>query len=285
MILAPKLIKGDTIGIFSPSYPATAIAPIRTQRAISYLESKGYKILKGKLTGKQDAYRSGSIQERVQELNSLIENPDVKCIMSVIGGMVSNAMLPYINYEQLIKTPKIIVGYSDVTALLFGIYSMTGLVTYYGPSLVGSFGEFPPFNDMTLKYFENIVCKNVSSPHTLPTPIVWTEDHIEWEEQDRGKKEIKNKLVTLHKGKARGRFIGGNLNTMTGIWGSKYMPGIEAGDILMVEDSEKDIALLERTFSLLKINGVFDRIGGLIIGKHELFDDRGTGKKCYDMLL
>ena len=130
MIYPPHLKPGDTIGIFSPSYPATAIAPKRTQTAINFLEQKGYKILKGSLTGKNDFYRSGTIKERVNELNELIENPEVKCIMAVLGGMVSNSMLPYINYEQLKKTPKIITGYSDVTALLFGIYSMTGMIHF-----------------------------------------------------------------------------------------------------------------------------------------------------------
>ncbi|MEG1274555.1 MAG: LD-carboxypeptidase, partial [Ruthenibacterium sp.] len=74
------------------------------------------------------------------------------------------------------------------------------------------------------------------------------------------------------------------LNTMQGIWNTEYMPEIRNGDILFIEDSLKDAADIERSFSLLKISGVFDKIGGIILGKHELFDDLKTGRKPYEIL-
>ena len=77
----------------------------------------------------------------------------------------------------------------------------------------------------------------------------------------------------------------GNLNTIQGIWGSPYMPHIQEGDILFIEDSSKDAATIERSFSLLKINGVFDKISGIILGKHEHFDDCGTNRKPFEILL
>ena len=94
-----KLKKGDAIGIFSQSTPITAKSPKRFKMGIEYLENKGFKIIKGDLTGKSDFYRSGSIQERTAELNNLIRTPEVKCIMSTIGGMNSNSLLPYIDYD------------------------------------------------------------------------------------------------------------------------------------------------------------------------------------------
>lgn len=94
-----KLKKGDTIGIFSPSTPITCFCPKRFLRAKEYLKSKGFNIVEGNLTGKSDFYRSGSIKERAEELNELIRNPEVRCIMSTIGGMNSNSLLPYIDWE------------------------------------------------------------------------------------------------------------------------------------------------------------------------------------------
>ncbi len=141
--LPPALRHGDTIGYFSPSSPATHFAPTRYQRARSYLESKGFRLISGSLTGQADHYRSGSIHARADELNALIRDPDVRCIMSTIGGSNSNALLPYLDYDALIADPKIIIGYSDVTAILLGIHQMTGLVPFYGPALVASFGEMP----------------------------------------------------------------------------------------------------------------------------------------------
>ncbi|WP_346921027.1 S66 peptidase family protein [Clostridium sp. UBA7339] len=280
-----KLKKGDFIGIFSPSSPITYSCPKRFERAKKYLQDKGFKIVEGNLTGKYDFYRAGSIKERAEELNNLIRDPEVKCIMSTIGGMNSNSLLPYIDYEAFKKNPKIIIGYSDVTAILLAIYEQTGISTYYGPALVASFGELPPFVDATFKYLKEITMDEIKIPYVFEIPQYWTDEYVNWETQDRGKEERENKWITIYEGVARGRIIGGNLNTMQGIWGSKYMPEIKDGDILFIEDSLKDAATIERSFSFLKVNGVFNRVSGIILGKHELFDDLKTGKKPYEILL
>lgn len=280
-----RLEVGDSIGIFSPSSPITYSSPIRFKRAKEYLQSKGFKIIEGSLTGKHDFYRSGSIKERAAELNELIRNPEIKCIMSAIGGMNSNSILPYIDYEAFKRNPKIMVGYSDVTAILLAIYAQTGMSTYYGPALVASFGELTPFVDLTYKYFKEITMDKIRFPYVLEGPKYWTDEYISWETQERSKEQRENKWVTVYEGIARGKVIGGNLNTIQGLWGSPYMPEINEGDILFIEDSLKDAATIERSFSHLKANGVFDKISGIILGKHELFDDLNTGRKPYEILI
>lgn len=205
--------------------------------------------------------------------------------MSTIGGMNSNSILPYIDYEELRRNPKIIIGYSDVTAILLAVYSKTGISTYYGPALAASFGEFPPFVDYTYDYFKEIFEDDLKTPHVLKTPRCWTDEYINWETQDRDKEKRDNSWIAVYKGITTGRVIGGNLNTIQGIWGSEYMPEIKDGDILFIEDSLKDAATIERSFSFLKINSVFDRISGIILGKHELFNDMKTGRKPHEILL
>ncbi|ENQ3105735.1 Muramoyltetrapeptide carboxypeptidase LdcA (peptidoglycan recycling) [Bacillus sp. 491mf] len=280
-----RLQKGDLIGIYSPSSPATYTAPKRFERAKKFLENKGFKIIEGNLTGKHDNYRSGSIKERAEELNELIRNPNIKCIMSTIGGMNSNSILPYIDYEAFIKKPKIMIGYSDVTAILLGIYAKTGIHTFYGPALIPSFGEFEPFVHFTYEYFSDMLEEKQTLPYAIKKPPYWTDEFINWEEKTKEKQRIKNDWICVNSGKATGRLIGGNLDTLTGIWGSEYMPEIKGGDILFIEDTTKDAATIERSFSLLKLNGVFHKISGLILGKHEQFHDSGTNKKPYEILL
>lgn len=198
--------------------------------------------------------------------------------------MNSNSILPYIDYEHLKNNPKIIVGYSDVSALLLGIFAKTGLTTYYGPAVVASFGEFPPFVDETYKYFSDILCNELVLPQVLPTPKYWSDEFVDWKTQNRSKHKIKNKLIPVNDGVTTGRLIGGNLNTMQGIWGTEYMPQFIDGDILFIEDSLKDAATIERSFSLLKLSGVFDKVSGIILGKHEKFDDQNTGRVPYQIL-
>lgn len=283
-MLAPKLKRGDSIAVFSPSAPVTANTPVRYLRGRKYLEDQGFRVTEGSLTGKRDFYRSGSIAERAEELNALLRNPEVRCVMSSIGGMNSNSILPYLDYDALRRDPKIVIGYSDVTALLLGIYARTGLVTYYGPAMAASFGEFPPLVDETFQYFKNVVCGAARPPHCLPTPTAWTDEFVDWKAQSGAKNTRPNKLITVRGGRAEGRVIGGNLNTMTGIWGSPFMPEIRRGDLLLIEDCLEDAADVERSFSLLKLNGVFDRIGGLLLGKHERFNDCGSGRAPWQIL-
>lgn len=286
LLKPPGLKPGDTIGFFSPSSAATAWAPNRFARAGAFLEGQGFRLKAGSLTGQQDHWRSGSIAARAEELNALIRDPEVRCIMSVIGGNNSNSLLPYLDFDALKRDPKIVIGYSDVTALLLGIHARTGLVTFYGPALVASFGELSPLVDETLAGFRQI-CQagGASVPHTVPTPAQWTEERLDWEQQTRAKQCQPNRLISVGTGRVRGRLIGGNLNTMAGIWGSPYMPAIEQGDILLLEDSLHLAATVERSFAHLKLCGVFDRIGALVLGKHELFDSQGSGRRPLDILL
>ena len=284
MIYPKALNIGDKIGFFSPSSPATVFAPNRFARAKDYLEAKGFTLVEGSLTGKSDCYRSGSIQARAEELNQLIRDPEVRCIMSTIGGNNSNSLLPYIDYEVLRKDPKIIIGYSDVTALLLAIYAKTGLVTFYGPALVASFGEFPPLVDETFQSFSDFLCPNVSQ-HQYTMPKVWTDIKHDWETQNSAKPVYENEWHFIGNGKVSGRVIGGNLSTMAGIWGSQYMPEIRDGDILLFEDSLKGIEAVERSFAHLLACGIFDKVGAIVLGKHELFDNKGTGRTPLDVLL
>lgn len=92
--------------------------------------------------------------------------------MAAIGGNNTNSILPYIDYEYLKQHPKIIIGYSDTTALLLGIYAKTGLMTFYDPALASSFGEFPPFVDMTFDYFKSMIEEGVTIPYEYQMPCV-----------------------------------------------------------------------------------------------------------------
>ena len=267
-----------------PSFPISATEPIRYERGIKYLENKGFQVKNGFLYKKNDFYRSGTIKERAAEFNDLLYDGNIQIIMTSIGGNNTNSILPYIDYEYIKKHPKIIIGFSDITALLLAIYAKTGLVTFYDPDIASSFGELPPFVDWTFESF-NAFVNGISVPYNYEMPIAWTEEFIDWSEQDRAKKQYSNQWVCVKQGTCQGRLIGGNLNTMEGFFGTEYMPTINKGDILFIEDAEKDAYTIERSFSLLKLAGVFDKVSGIILGKHEKFDDNGTGRKPYEILL
>lgn len=273
------------IGIYSPSSPATVTALERYERAKTFLEEKHFQIVTGSLTGKSDYYRSGSPKERAEELNALLRNPNVDMIMSTIGGTNANSMLPYIDYETFRQHPKIVVGYSDATVILLALYAKTGISTFYGPALVPSFGEFEPLVNDTFKFFEHYFLKPQALPYEIPMPPYWSDEPVNWLEKTVDKQLKKNEWLAIQQGVAEGRLIGGNANAMYGFIGTPYFPEVLEGDILLVEDCLKNAAVVEKNFAMLKLHGVFNKVSGIILGKHECYDDLGTGRQPYDILL
>ena len=118
-----------------------------------------------------------------------------------------------------------------------GIYAKTGIPTFYGPALVPSFGEFEPFVDCTYKYFSETLLHDHSLPYHIKQPLFWSDEFINWEEKTKEKRTDQTIGFVID---GIGRIIGGNLNTIQGILGSPYMPHIQEGDILFIEDSSKD---------------------------------------------
>ncbi|MFT9268891.1 MAG: S66 peptidase family protein [Liquorilactobacillus nagelii] len=274
------------IGYYSASTPITALSPKRFHRAVDFLQQEGVKLTAGCLTGKQDDYRSGSIFERAQEINQLIHNNQVEIIMATIGGTNTNSVLPYIDYAYLKQHPKTFVGYSDATALLLAVKTQVPQCrVLYGPALVASFGEWQPFVGMTWRYFKQILSASSNQVVRLNAPDFWSDEHLNWENFERPKEQCANAWHYTCQPVLEGRLIGGNLNTMSGIIGSKFFPNLSAEDILLIEDAEKDAATVEKNFAMLKNAGVFDKIKGIILGKHALFDDLGSHKTPIEILL
>ncbi len=281
----PTLRAGDTIGIITPSFPAPVRFPERYARGIEQLKRMGFLVREGRCTHRSEGYRSASIRERAEEFNELLRDDDVKAIISTIGGTNSNSLLPYIDYGALRHHPKIIMGYSDVTALLLACYTETGVTTFYGPAIVPSFGEYETMFADGERYVREVLCLERTAPYSLDVPGEWTEEMIDWSTQDREENFRPNDgWLTLREGQARGKLIGGNMNTMTGFLKSDYFPDMD-GAILFLEDSFKTMADEERSLSMLKLAGVFNQINGLIIGKHEHFDAAGAPFTFEELLL
>lgn len=109
---------------------------------------------------------------------------------------------------------------------------------------------------------------------------------MNWDEYQRPKKQYKNKWGYIGKDpELSGRIIGGNLNTIYGIMGSKYFPKLKKDNLLLIEDAEKNAATVEKNFAMLKDASVFDNVKGIVLGKHALFDDSGSNKKPLEILI
>ena len=149
-MLANTLNKGDLIGIVSPSHVAEKE---RYLRFFNTLNSIGFNVKEGKNLYKNTFMYLASELERANDLNEMILDNDVKMILFGCGSG-GNELLPYIDYDNIKKHPKIICSYSDGTSILNAIYSKTGLIVYYGQS-PGIFGDLRHYD--YIQFFSNFV--------------------------------------------------------------------------------------------------------------------------------
>ncbi|WP_394699400.1 S66 peptidase family protein [uncultured Sphaerochaeta sp.] len=271
-IVFPKpLPPNPTIGIIAPSSPAHLFFEEKYHFACNQLEQLGCKIIESKLIQQKSfqGYRTASAEARAREFMDMVHNEAVDVIMPVIGGMCSSSLLPYLDYEAIRASRKIIVGYSDITALHMGILAQAGLSTIYGPTLIPVFGEWPKSNSFAVQSFFSLARKQ---KRTIIPPLEYSNESPDWKSdawKKRGRIYTKNDgWHVLREGKAHGQLLIANLNTLVPLLGTKYCPDFSER-ILLIEEMNAPLSNEERNLTSLKLHGVFSRIQALIVGKPE----------------
>lgn len=245
-LLPVALNRGDTVALVSPS--AAVDEPFNLQLAREVLEALGFEVRTGAHYASRRGYLAGTDAERAGDLNAAFADDAIKAVICVRGGSGAARILPLLDYDAIRANPKVLLGYSDITALHSAIHARTGLVTFHGPNGTGSWNRFNAdqfrrvFFDRELMQYRNAV-----------------DDEDELVPR-------RNRTVTIAGGKASGELIGGNLTVLTAIAGSPYLPDF-TGKILFLEDVSEAPYRVDRMFSTLKLMGALDRIAGVIFGE------------------
>jgi len=211
---------------------------------------------------------AGSPEERARDINEMFDDSEVKAIICSIGGYNSNQLLEFLDFKTIEKNPKIFMGYSDITTLLLGIHTKTGLVTFHGPAVMPQFGEYPSILDYTLKNMKKVLCQNNKKIILKPSKE-WTNEFLDWSKglDNRPRKMIKNKgWKVLKEGKSKGRLIGGNLQTIQVLIGTEFLPSFRKA-IFFWEETEASTAEIDRTLTHLKMVGILEKIKGMLVGR------------------
>ena len=268
-IIPSKLKVGDEIRVIAPSRSMVILSEDTIKVAKIRLEKLGFHVTFGKNVLKSigKEYDCASIEDRVQDLQEAFEDKNVKGILTVIGGYNVNQLLDYIDYDLIQKNPKILCGYSDITALASAIYAKTGMVTYIGPHF-SSFGMKKGF-EYTEEYFKKMFLK--AEPIFLESSNQWSNDS--WFINQEKREYIPNEgMKIIHKGEAEGKIIGGNLCTLNLLQGTEYMPDLE-NSILFIEDDGLVGNVFNKEFdrdfqSLLHV-AKNKKIQGIVVGRAE----------------
>lgn len=243
MLRPPRLRKGATIGFVAPSSPQRDDERLRS--GIRYFESLGYGVKLGENLWKRYGYLAGTDEERASDLNAMIRDPEVKMIIAGRGGYGVTRILHMIDYRALKRNPKIIVGFSDVTALTCALFVKTGLVTFSGAMAGVDFWNHDAIDPLA----EETFWRSVTSVRPLgglsPDPSCETR--------------------TLRRGSAEGPLLCGNLTMLASIIGTPYFPKMRS-PVLLIEEIGEEAYRVDRLLSQMWNSGVLAGASALAFG-------------------
>jgi muramoyltetrapeptide carboxypeptidase len=242
----PRLRPGDLVGLVAPSAAILDSEPADIAR--ESLEAMRLRVREGAHLRRRRGYLAGSDEERASDVNAMIRDPDVRGIYAIRGGWGAARIVDRLDYDALARDPKVVAGYSDITALHNAIHARTGLVTFHAPIAASTWAPFP------YEHFRRVVF-DAEAPTLAPAP-------------DTGDTLVpqQHRVRTLRPGRARGPLLGGNLTVLSHLVGTPYVPDFD-GAILFLEDVDEAPYRVDRMLTQLRLAGILGRIAGFVFGR------------------
>ena len=238
-----RLNPGDIIGVIAPaSAPAD---PKNIERGLSRLEELGFKPKPAPNLRKRWGFLAGSDRDRAGDLMKMFADRSVKAIFCLRGGYGTARLLPLLDYGLIRSTPKILLGYSDITSLHCALLTKANLVSFHGPMLN---------SDLLKKRAPGFTVQSLLSTITKPTPP-----------GSICKGYTKPTVQILLPGFASGRLVGGNISILCASLGTPYQPSFK-NNILFFEDLDEVPYRFDRMLTHLLNTGVLQQVAGVAIG-------------------
>lgn len=243
-ILPARLKKGDRVGLVTPGAPITAE---QLQASAEKLEKLGFRTAWNDTVLSRHGYFAGPDGERAGELMEMFTREDIDAIWCVRGGYGSIRILDLLDYELIRQHPKVLVGYSDITAIHQAIRRETGLVTYHGPLGISEFNRF------TVKSLKQVIM-DPGIPYEYP---------YRREKETRDNPEFDR--YTIRGGRAEGLLAGGNISVLDSLIGTRYETDFEGRIAYLEEVEEKTYRVDKMLFHLLSATNL-KRAAGIVLG-------------------
>ncbi|CAA9536024.1 MAG: Muramoyltetrapeptide carboxypeptidase [uncultured Sphingosinicella sp.] len=241
-----RLRPGDTVGLIEPAGftdDEFDLAVIKEAIAAMGLVAKPAPHLLARY-----GYLAGKDRERAADVNAMFADDKVRAVFAVRGGWGSARILPYLNYDLIRATPKLLVGFSDITALHMALAARAGFTTIHGPNAASAWGE------LSRNSFRSIAFGGETPLYSSPAG---TEDRLV---------QRSGRTRTFRPGKASGRLLGGNLTVLTSLMGTPYLPDF-TGAILFIEDIDEAEYRIDRMLTQLALGGLLGRVAGVVFGQ------------------
>ncbi len=247
VIKPPRLKEGDTVGIVLPASLSFEAEDINLSK--ERLEALGFKVKFGAHVFDRYGSFAGTDRDRASDVNAMFADPEVDGIFCFTGGWGTPRILPFLDYQLIRRNPKVLIGYSDITALINTVHQRTGLVTFHGPVADSTLEPY------TLENLKKAVMSDapigvLSNPPRKDTELVNRQWHT----------------FAVRSGKGSGRIVGGNLTLMSALMGTPYEVDT-AGGLLFLEDIHEEPYRIDRMLTQLQEGGKFDRVKGVVWGR------------------
>lgn len=263
-IFPKKLKAGDEIRVIAPAMSLAIISKETREIANKRIEDLGLKLTFSKHIEETDDFASSSIELRIEDLHEAFSDKNVKAVFTVIGGFNSNQLLKYIDWDLIKNNPKIISGYSDITALNDAFFAKTGLVTYSAPQY-STFGQKLYF-DYSLDYFKK--CLMTDDPFEIKPSESWSDDA--WYKDQNNRKLIPNGgWLIINEGETEGTILGANLCTFNLLQGTEYMPSLKDSILFLEDDYTSKVYDFDRNLQSLIHLPDFSGVKGMVIGRFQ----------------
>jgi len=239
---APLLKANQTVGIIAPASP---VSKSEIAQGLHLIESFPLEVKLASHLFHRMSYLAGSDQDRLSDLHEMFSDPDVKAIFCARGGYGSARLLDKIDFNLIRDNPKIMIGFSDLTALLIALHKESGLVTIHGPVL----SDLPKANNW------HHLSKLITTSHKPCIPLV--------------------QGSVIREGEARGILLGGNLSTICSLVDTPFLPSF-GGVILFLEEKGESPYRVDRMLTQLLLSGRLAQVSALVIGQMEDCGKQGT---------
>lgn len=242
----PRLRKGDTVGLVEPAgFTADSFDLELIKESISAM---GLTPKVAPHVGARFGYLAGKDRERADDLNAMYADKDVRAVFAVRGGWGSARVLPYLDWRVIRANPKLLIGFSDITALHMAFAARAGFTTIHGP------GASSAWTDFSWKAFHTLAFEG-------QMPVYGISEKAEDRLVQRS-----GRVRTFRPGKATGRLLGGNLTVLTALMGTPYLPDFD-GAILFLEDTDEAEYRIDRMLTQLALGGVLGRVAAVVFGQ------------------
>ncbi len=241
-----RLRPGSVVGVIDPA--SATWDPFDVDIVVESLTALGLKAKLGQHLMDRHGYLAGRDEDRAADVMAMFTDPEVDAVHALRGGWGCARLLPHLDFDVIARNPKVLLGYSDITALLLSIHAKSGFVTFHGMNGASAWNRF------NVDWFRRVLM--LGEPVTMTNPR-HSGDLLA---------PVENRIRTITAGRARGRLLGGNLTVLTTIVGSGLLPDF-TDSILFIEDVQEAPYRIDRMFMQLKLAGILGQVKAVVWGR------------------